>query len=94
MIDKIEGADAAALTQAVQRHYGRQPAQNGAAAPARAAPAGQAAPQLKTAAASQRPLEQRLNALVNKQPVMLFMKVLCQACVYAEDGGSMIWIWI
>lgn len=74
VVDKIEGANAAALTQAVQKHYARTSEAaskpQGAASPSThsAVPANGAA----TAAASS---EQRIHDLMNAQPVMLFMKV-------------------
>lgn len=73
VVDKIEGANAAALTQAVQKHYARTPEaaskpQGAAAASTSSVPANGAA----TAAATS---EQRIKDLMNAQPVMLFMKV-------------------
>ena len=77
MVERVEGADAAGLTQAVQRHFGSPAPSTSAPAPARPS-----APVLAPAKpATNGNLEQRLNALVNKQPVMLFMKAcICSAC--------------
>jgi hypothetical protein len=78
VVETVEGADAASLTQAVQRHFGSQPsAQNGR-------PASAAAPPLKqpAAAAAGPQSEEALKALVNQQPVMLFMKVRTAWCIF------------
>lgn len=74
MVQRVEGADAAGLTQAVQRHFGSQAAS--ASAPGPAKPLAPALAPAKPAANGN--LDQRLNSLVNKQPVMLFMK----ACIH------------
>ncbi|CAK0782671.1 hypothetical protein CVIRNUC_005866 [Coccomyxa viridis] len=75
VVDKVEGADAAAVTRMVQKHCSQSEASsqkagsivppaaisNGTALHAQAANGGQS-------------LEQRVDQLINKQPVMLFMK--------------------
>ena len=76
VVGKVEGADAAAVTRMVQKHCSQSEASsqkagsivppaaisNGTALHAQAANGGQS-------------LEQRVDQLINKQPVMLFMKV-------------------
>ena len=80
VVQRVEGADAAGLTQAVQRHFGSQAASASAPGPAKPlAPA----PAVANPAANGS-LDQRLQALVNKQPIMLFMK----ACIYPASWST------
>ena len=66
LVDRLEGADAAALAERVHRHFASS---SSAPAPVGAAPA--AAPPAASAAED---LDARLRALVTRAPVMLFMK--------------------
>ena len=71
VLDKVEGADAAALTQAVQQHFSQASTsrpQAAASDPTSRIPANGAA---TTPASS----VERIKKLMNRQPVMLFMKV-------------------
>ncbi|KAK9904194.1 hypothetical protein WJX75_006435 [Coccomyxa subellipsoidea] len=71
VLDKIEGANAAALTQAVQQHFSQtstsKPQAAAASAPTSSTPANGVA---MTPASS----EERIKKLMSSQPVMLFMK--------------------
>lgn len=72
VLDKIEGANAAALTQAVRQHFSQtstsKPQAAAASAPTSSTPANGVA---MTPASS----EERIKKLMSSQPVMLFMKV-------------------
>lgn len=75
MVDKVEGADAAAVTRMVQQHCPQSEAASnkaGSIAPPAAISNGTA---LHSAAApGGQSLEQKVKQLINAQPVMLFMK--------------------
>lgn len=82
VVDQIEGADAAALTQKVTKHFGSGASIKGAIAPsstARLASNSTASTSAVTDSVSgtqltQQELESRLEQLVHSAPVMLFMK--------------------
>ena len=75
VIDKVEGADAAAVTRMVQKHCPQSQdasSKAGSIAPSKAfsngsAPHGNGAP-------SKQSLEQRVQQLISAEPIMLFMK--------------------
>ena len=76
VVDKVEGADAAAVTRMVQKHCPQSEASSqkaGSIAPPAAISNGTALH--AQAANGGQSLEQRVDQLINKQPVMLFMKV-------------------
>ena len=76
VVDKVEGADAAAVARMVQKHCPQLEASSqkaGSIAPPAAISNGTALH--AQAANGGQSLEQRVNELMNKQPVMLFMKV-------------------
>ncbi|BDA45546.1 probable Glutaredoxin-3 [Coccomyxa sp. Obi] len=72
VVDKIEGANAAALTQAVQKHFARTP--EAASKPQAAASTSTSSVPANGAATTAVSSEQRIKDLMNAQPVMLFMK--------------------
>ena len=75
MVDKVEGADAAAVTRMVQRHCPQSEAASskaGSIAPPQAVSNGAALH--STAAPGRQSLEQRVTQLINDKPIMLFMK--------------------
>lgn len=75
MVDKVEGADAAAVTRMVQRHCPQSEAASskaGSIAPPQAVSNGAALH--STAAPGGHSLEQRVNQLINSKPIILFMK--------------------
>ena len=77
VVDKVEGADAAAVTRMVQKQCPQSEASSqkaGSIAPP-AAFSNRTALHAQAANGSQS-LEQRVDQLINKQPIMLFMKVL------------------
>lgn len=82
MVDQVEGADAAALTQKVTKHFGSGATVRGSIAPppsARIASNGTASTSAATngtssTQTSQDTLKARLDTLVHSAPVMLFMK--------------------
>ncbi len=73
VLDKIEGANAAALTQAIQKHFART--LGGASNPQGAASASTNSVPANGAAPAGVSSEQKIKDLMNAQPVMLFMKV-------------------
>ena len=77
VVDKVEGADAAAVTRMVQTHCPQLEAssQKAGSIAAPAAFSNGAALHAQAVNGSQS-LEQRVDQLINKQPIMLFMKVL------------------
>lgn len=82
MVDQVEGADAASLTQKVSKHFGAGASVRGSIAPpasSRMASNGTASTSAATNGTagkntSHKALETRLDKLVHSAPVMLFMK--------------------
>ena len=75
VIDKVEGADAAAVTRMVQRHCPQSQdasSKAGSIAPPKAYSNGSALH--SSAAPSGQSLEKRVQQLINREPIMLFMK--------------------
>ena len=98
VVDKVEGADAAAVARMVQKHCPQSEASSqkaGSIAPPAAISNGTALH--SKAANGGQSLEQRVDQLINKQPIMLFMKVSSSAinadasmppgstCSYCQD---------
>lgn len=76
VIDKVEGADPAAVTRMVQRHCPQSEeasSKAGSIAPPKAGSNGTASH--SKAASNGQSLEQKVQQLINREPVMLFMKV-------------------
>ncbi len=75
VIDKVEGADAAAVTRMVQRHCAQSrdaSSKAGSIAPPQAYSNGSALH--SSAAPSGQSLEEKVKQLISREPIMLFMK--------------------
>ena len=90
-VEQIEGADAAALSEAISKHCSTSgvqgpinPASGQAASPAQAAPPAngpqQNGAQQERAAAVEQDITRRIKQLLASSPILLFMKV-CSACL-------------
>ena len=98
-MEQIEGADAAALSEAISKHCSTSgvqgpinPASGQAASPAQAAPPANGAQQNRAqqerAAAVEQDITRRIKQLLASSPILLFMKV-CSACLISALAGAL-----